>query len=71
MFSKEWFIYVFLRWLALAGIAGALLQYLLCDIFGFLTIPAFLLNQFILACGFWFVDKIIFKQYLFKDGGKK
>ena len=63
MFSKEWFIYVFGRWLLLAGIAGALLQFLLCDRLAIHTIPAFLLNQFLLACVFWYVDKYIFQRH--------
>ena len=71
MFSKEWFVYVFGRWLMLAGIAGSLVQYLFCDILNFPTIPAFLLNQFILACIFWFVDKTIFKHHLLKTGLSK
>jgi phosphoglycerate-specific signal transduction histidine kinase len=66
MFSKEWFIYVFGRWLLLSGIAGALLQFLLTDKLGFWTIPAFLLNQLILACVFWYVDKYIFQRHLGK-----
>jgi len=63
MFSKEWFIYVFGRWVFLSGIAGALVQYLFADIFGIKTIPAFLLNQFLLACVFWYVDKYIFRRH--------
>jgi hypothetical protein len=63
MFSKEWFIYVFGRWVFLSGIAGALVQYLFADIFGINTIPAFLLNQFLLACVFWYVDKYIFRRH--------
>ena len=64
MFSKEWFLYVFGRWILLSGIAGALVQYLFSDIWGIATIPAFLLNQFCLACVFWYVDKYIFKSHL-------
>ncbi|MDD4876263.1 MAG: hypothetical protein PHQ86_03925 [Dehalococcoidales bacterium] len=63
MFSKEWFVYVFGRWILLSGIAGALVQYLFADKLGILTIPAFLLNQFILACIFWYVDKYIFQRH--------
>ena len=63
MFSKEWFIYVFGRWILLAGIAGALIQYLFADKLGIHTIPAFLLNQFLLACIFWYVDKYIFQRH--------
>jgi len=54
---KTWSIYVFGRWIFLSGIAGALLQFLLSDYLRIHTIPAFLLNQFILANVFWFVDK--------------
>ena len=64
MFSKEWFLYVFGRWIFLSGIAGALVQYLYSDIWGIPTIPAFLFNQFCLACIFWYVDKYIFKSHL-------
>ncbi|MDF2953119.1 MAG: hypothetical protein OD816_000364 [Thermodesulfobacterium sp.] len=60
---KTWFIYVFGRWIFLSGIAGALLQFLLSDYLKIHTIPAFLLNQFILANVFWFVDKAIFKSH--------
>ncbi|MCK4277865.1 MAG: hypothetical protein KAW82_01590 [Desulfurellaceae bacterium] len=35
MFSKEWFVYVFGRWLMLAGIAGSLVQFILACIFWF------------------------------------
>ena len=63
MFSREWFLYVFGRWLLLSGISGALVQYLFADIFHIKTIPAFLLNQFILACVFWYVDKLIFRGH--------
>lgn len=63
MFSKEWFIYVFGRWILLSGIAGAAVQYLFADMFGIHTIPAFLLNQFLLACVFWYVDKYIFQRH--------
>jgi len=63
MFSKEWFIYVFGRWILLAGIAGALVQYLFADKLGIHTIPAFLLNQLLLACIFWYVDKYIFQHH--------
>ena len=66
MFSKEWFIYVFGRWILLAGIAGALVQYLFADELGIHTIPAFLLNQFLLACVFWYVDKYIFRRHFGK-----
>jgi methionine synthase I (cobalamin-dependent) len=66
MFSKEWFLYVFGRWLVVSGIAGALVQYLFSDLLGIHTIPAFLLNQFCLACVFWYVDKLIFKRHLSK-----
>jgi len=62
MLSREWFLYVFGRWLLLSGISGALVQYLFADIFHIKTIPAFLLNQFILACVFWYVDKLIFQK---------
>lgn len=60
---KSWIIYVFGRWILLSGIAGALMQYLLSDMLKIHTIPAFLLNQFILANVFWFIDKAIFKGY--------
>ena len=63
MFSREWFIYVFGRWILLSGIAGALVQYLFADKLGIHTIPAFLLNQFLLACVFWYVDKYIFQRH--------
>lgn len=60
---KTWLFYVFGRWILLSGIAGALLQFLLSDYFRIHTIPAFLLNQFILANVFWFIDKAIFKSH--------
>lgn len=63
MFSKEWFFYVFGRWLIVSGITGASIQFLFVDIAGMHTIPAFLLNQFCLACVFWYVDKLIFKRH--------
>ena len=63
MLSKEWFIYVFGRWILLSGIAGALVQYLFADKLGIHTIPAFLLNQLLLACVFWYVDKYIFRRH--------
>lgn len=63
MFSREWFIYVFGRWILLSGIAGALVQYLFADKLGIHTIPAFLLNQFLLACVFWYVDRYIFQRH--------
>jgi len=63
MFSREWFIYVFGRWILLSGIAGALVQYLFADKLGIHTIPAFLLNQFLLSCVFWYVDKYIFQRH--------
>ena len=63
MFSREWFIYVFGRWVLLSGIAGALIQYLFSDKFLIPTIPAFLLNQFLLACVFWYVDRYIFQRH--------
>ena len=63
MFSREWFIYVFGRWIFLSGIAGAMVQYLFADKLGIHTIPAFLLNQFLLACVFWYVDKYIFQRH--------
>jgi methionine synthase I (cobalamin-dependent) len=66
VFSKEWFFYVFGRWLVMSGIAGALVQFVLADRLGIHTIPAFLLNQFLLACVFWYVDKLIFKRH-FKE----
>lgn len=66
MFSREWFFYVFGRWLIMSGIAGALVQFFLADRLGIHTIPAFLLNQFLLACIFWYVDKLIFKRH-FKE----
>ncbi len=63
MFSREWFIYVFGRWVLLSGIAGALVQFLFSDVLGVHTIPAFLLNQLLLGCVFWYVDKYIFQQH--------
>jgi len=66
MFSKEWFVYVFGRWVVVSGIAGAVVQYLFSDLLRIHTIPAFLLNQLCLACVFWYVDKLIFKRH-FKD----
>lgn len=63
MFSREWFVYVFGRWILLSGIAGALVQVLLADHLGIATFPAFLLNQFILATVFWYVDKYIFQRH--------
>ncbi len=66
MFSREWFFYVFGRWVVISGIAGALVQYLFSDMLGIKTIPAFLLNQFCLACVFWYVDKLIFKRHFEK-----
>ena len=63
MFSREWFIYVFGRWVLLSGIAGALVQFLFADVLGIHTIPAFLLNQLLLGCVFWYVDKYIFQQH--------
>ena len=67
MFSREWFFYVFGRWVVISGIAGAIVQYFFSDLLGIHTIPAFLLNQFCLACVFWYVDKLIFKRH-FKKG---
>ena len=67
MFSREWFFYVFGRWVVISGIAGAIVQYFFSDLLGIPTIPAFLLNQFCLACVFWYVDKLIFKRH-FKKG---
>lgn len=66
MFSKEWFIYVFGRWILLSGIAGAALQVLLRQEFGIPDFPAFLLNQLMLACVFWYVDKYIFQRHFGK-----
>jgi methionine synthase I (cobalamin-dependent) len=63
MFSREWFFYVFGRWVVISGIAGAIVQYFFSDLLGIHTIPAFLLNQFCLACVFWYVDKLIFKRH--------
>jgi methionine synthase I (cobalamin-dependent) len=67
MFSREWFFYVFGRWVVISGIAGAIVQYLFSDMLKIPTIPAFLINQFCLACVFWYVDKLIFKRH-FKKG---
>jgi hypothetical protein len=66
MFSREWFIYVFGRWILLSGIAGAALQVLLRQEFGIPDFPAFLLNQLLLACVFWYVDKYIFQRHFGK-----
>jgi len=66
MFSREWFIYVFGRWILLSGIAGATLQVLLRSQIGIPDFPAFLLNQLLLACVFWYVDKYIFQRHLGK-----
>jgi hypothetical protein len=66
MFSREWFVYVFGRWILLSGIAGALLQVLLRQEFGIPDFPAFLLNQLMLACVFWYVDKYIFQRHFGK-----
>lgn len=66
MFSREWFIYVFGRWILLSGIAGAALQVLLRSQIGIPDFPAFLLNQLMLACVFWYVDKYIFQRHLGK-----
>jgi hypothetical protein len=66
MFSREWFIYVFGRWILLSGIAGATLQVLLRQQIGIPDFPAFLLNQLMLACVFWYVDKYIFQRHLGK-----
>jgi len=66
MFSKEWFIYVFGRWILLSGIAGALLQVLLRQQLGIPDFFAFMLNQLLLACVFWYVDKYIFQRHLSK-----
>ena len=66
MFSKEWFVYVFGRWILLSGIAGSLLQYLFSDKMGIQTIPAFLLNQLLLAFVFWYVEKYIFRRHFSK-----
>lgn len=66
MFSREWFIYVFGRWILLSGIAGAALQVLLRGQIGIPDFPAFLLNQLILACIFWYVDKYIFQRHFSK-----
>jgi hypothetical protein len=66
MFSREWFIYVFGRWIFLSGIAGSLVQYIFADKFKIPTIPAFLLNQLCLACVFWYVDKYIFQRHFNK-----
>jgi hypothetical protein len=66
MFSREWFVYVFGRWILLSGIAGATLQVLLRGQLGIPDFPAFLLNQLMLACVFWYVDKYIFQRHLGK-----
>lgn len=66
MFSKEWFIYVFGRWILLSGLAGAALQVLLRQVWGIPDFPAFLLNQLLLACVFWYVDKYIFGRHFGK-----
>jgi hypothetical protein len=66
MFSREWFIYVFGRWILLSGIAGAILQVLLRQQLGIPDFWAFLLNQLLLACVFWYVDKFIFSRHLGK-----
>ena len=66
MFSREWFIYVFGRWILLSGIAGAILQVILRSQMGIPDFPAFLLNQLLLACVFWYVDKYIFQRHLGK-----
>jgi hypothetical protein len=66
MFSKEWFTYVFGRWILLSGIAGAMVQYVLADRLTIPTIPAFLLNQLLLASVFWYVDKYIFRRHFSK-----
>ncbi|KTB47508.1 hypothetical protein [Dehalogenimonas alkenigignens] len=63
MFSREWFVYVFGRWILLSGIAGAIMQVIIADKFGVPTFPAFLLNQLILASVFWYVDKYIFQRH--------
>jgi hypothetical protein len=66
MFSREWFVYVFGRWILLSGIAGATLQVLLRGQLGIPDFPAFLLNQLMLACVFWYVDKYIFQRHFGK-----
>jgi hypothetical protein len=66
MFSKEWFIYVFGRWILLSGIAGATLQVILRQQMGIPDFPAFLLNQLLLACVFWYIDKYIFQRHFGK-----
>ncbi|MEN8614261.1 hypothetical protein ABFB09_03110 [Dehalogenimonas sp. THU2] len=63
MFSREWFVYVFGRWILLSGIAGAIMQVIIADKIGVPTFPAFLLNQLILASVFWYVDKYIFQRH--------
>jgi len=63
MFSKAWLTYVFGRWLLLSGIAGSLVTWALADKAGLNTIVAFLIQQFILACVFWYVDKWIFNRH--------
>jgi len=66
MFSREWFIYVFGRWILLSGIAGAILQVILREKLDIPDFWAFLLNQFLLASVFWYVDKFIFRRHLGK-----
>ncbi len=66
MFSREWFVYVFGRWILLSGIAGAALQVLLRGQLGIPDFPAFLLNQLLLACVFWYVDRYIFQRHFGK-----
>lgn len=66
MFSREWFVYVFGRWILLSGIAGAALQVVLRSELGIPDFPAFLLNQLMLACVFWYVDKYIFQRHFVK-----
>lgn len=63
MFSREWFVYVFGRWILLSGIAGAIMQVIIADKIGVPTFPAFLINQLILASVFWYVDKYIFQRH--------
>jgi hypothetical protein len=63
MFSREWFVYVFGRWILLSGIAGAIVQVIIADKLGVPTFPAFLLNQLLLASVFWYVDKYIFQRH--------
>jgi len=66
MFSKDWLIYVFGRWILLSGIAGATLQVLLRQQMGIPDFPALLLNQLLLACVFWYVYKYIFQCHFGK-----